>query len=69
MCIRDSLREKGWVKDELRDRLTNYIYDDNKIQPVLRHSVDSEPKYNPADDPYYQNEDLYIPNEINCGNQ
>ena len=24
-------------------------------------------KYNPADDPYYQNEDLYVPNEINCG--
>jgi hypothetical protein len=33
-----------------------------KNEPEVKQS-----KYNPANDPYYQNEDLYIPNEINCG--
>ena len=58
-------KKKGWVKEDLVDELTNYIYDTSEIESVLRHSVNSEPKYNPAEDPYYHNEDLYIPNEIN----
>jgi hypothetical protein len=53
-----------YAKKNLLDRIDRDLREKGwvKNEPEVKES-----KYNPADDPYYQNEDLYIPNEINCG--
>jgi hypothetical protein len=60
------LIEKGWVKPK-KIHLTIESMTSNEIINSFSEIDNQEPKYNPANDPYYQNEDLYIPNEINCG--
>ena len=56
----------GWVKPK-KIHLTIESMTSNKMNNSFSQIDNEEPEYNPADDPYYQNEDLYIPNEINCG--
>jgi hypothetical protein len=60
------LIEKGWVKPK-KIHLTIESMTSNEIINSFSEIDNQEPEYNPANDPYYQNEDLYIPNEINCG--
>jgi hypothetical protein len=56
---------QDWVKEKLDNKI--YLMGEGSHEIIFSQIDNQEPEYNPADDPYYQNEDLYIPNEINCG--
>ena len=66
---RDAAFTKESTEKEVMLQLLHLIDRDLKDKGWDTQHDDSPKEYNPADDPYYQNEDLYIPNEINCGNQ
>jgi len=57
--IDKDLKEKGWVKE---DRLTQHQMFQRQIE--LEKSETGE-KYDPAKDPYYKQEWLYVNKEIN----
>jgi len=50
------------------DDKINFTIESMTSNKIIFSGIDNlDTEYNPADDPYYKNEDLYIPNEINCG--
>ena len=79
--VNRDLKEKGWVK-ESNIHLTMESMTSNEIinleieglEPKTIHQLEKEhidwvkkqSEYNPTNDPYYEQELLYVPNEINC---
>ena len=49
--VERKLKEEGWVKE---NRLTQHQMFQKQIE------LEKKSDYNPADDPYYKNEDLYV---------
>ena len=58
---------KESTEEEIKPQLLHLIDRDLKEKGWIKEEKIEEPKHNPAEDPYYQQEWLYIPNDINCG--
>jgi hypothetical protein len=58
---------KESTDEEIKPQLLHFVNRDLEEKGWVKNEPEvKEYEHNP-DDPYYQNEDLYIPNEINCG--
>jgi hypothetical protein len=57
---------KGVTDEEIKQQILHLIKRELEEKGWVKNEPEvKEYEHNP-DDPYYQNEDLYIPNEINC---
>jgi hypothetical protein len=56
------------TEEEIAPQLLYLIDKDLKEKGWVKNEPEvKESKYNPANDPYYEQESLYVDNEINCG--
>tara|TARA_R110002012_G_scaffold78912_2_gene200947 strand:+ start:1269 stop:1574 length:306 start_codon:yes stop_codon:yes gene_type:complete len=53
--------------EEIKPQLLHFVNEDLKEKGWVKTESAAEPKYDSAKDPYYDNENLYIPNDINSG--
>ena len=59
--VEKKLEENGWIKKEQICNFTIESMTSNKIISLDPKMNNEESKYNPSEDPYYKNEDLYVP--------
>jgi hypothetical protein len=64
--MRKATFTKESTEEQIKLQLLYFVNRDLKEKGWVKNEPEvKEYEHNP-DDPYYQNEDLYIPNEINC---